>query len=30
MQFADNTLHYQSTINLASQRLKGLMAALQQ
>lgn len=30
MQFADNTLHYQSSINFLSQRIKGLMAALQQ
>lgn len=30
IQFADNTMHYQSTISLVSQRLKGLMTALQQ
>ncbi len=30
MQFADNTMHYQSSLNLLSQRIKGLMAALQQ
>ncbi|MCX5590548.1 flagellar basal body rod protein FlgB [Alcaligenes endophyticus] len=30
MQFADNTMHYQSSINILSQRIKGLMAALQQ
>ncbi|HRL20460.1 MAG TPA: flagellar basal body rod protein FlgB [Alcaligenes sp.] len=30
VQFADNTMHYQSTISLVSQRLKGLMTALQQ
>lgn len=30
VQFADNTMHYQSTLSLVSQRLKGLMTALQQ
>ncbi|MCQ9615983.1 flagellar basal body rod protein FlgB [Paenalcaligenes niemegkensis] len=30
MAFADNTLHYQSSLNVLSQRIKTLMAALQQ
>lgn len=30
MAFADNTMHYQSNLNVLSQRIKTLMAALQQ
>src|SRR5690554_4282128 len=30
VQFADNTMHYQSNLNVLSQRIKTLMAALQQ
>lgn len=30
MAFADNTMQYQTSLNLLSQRIKGLMAAVQQ
>jgi len=30
MAFADNSMHYQSSLTILSQRIKGLMAALQQ
>lgn len=30
MAFADNTMHYQSSLNVLSQRIKTMMAALQQ
>ena len=29
VQFADNTLHYQSSMQILSSRIKGMMAAIQ-